>query len=75
MYQCKSKAIKNRNIRFLYWDVGFFGVVNGVAGTFTAVFALRMGATDQQIGLLSALPALVYIFWFIPAWRIRHSDG
>ena len=66
-------TIESRNVRSLYWDVALWGVTNGIAGTFTAVFALRLGATDQQIGLLSALPALVYVLWFIPAGRLVES--
>jgi MFS family permease len=72
--RCKSKAIEHHNIRILYLDVGLYGVTNGIASTFMAVFALRMGASDQQIGLLAALPAFVYIFWFIPAGRLVESS-
>jgi MFS family permease len=67
------KIQHSSNIKYLYWDVTFWGVTNGIAATFTTVFALRMGATDQQVGLISALPALVYMLWFIPAGRLVES--
>ncbi len=70
----RSKTtITQNNIRNLYGDVAAFGVINGIAGTFLSVFALRMGATNQDIGLLTALPALIYVLWFVPAGRLVES--
>lgn len=62
-----------RNTRFLYLDVTFWGVANGIASTFTTIFALRLGATDQQVGFISALPALIYLLWYLPAGRLVES--
>lgn len=61
------------NIRNLYGDIAAWGVTQGIHSAFLSVFALRMGATPQQVGLIAALPALVYIFWFIPAGRLVES--
>ncbi len=66
-------AITQHNIRSLYWDIATFGVTNGIAATFLSVYALRLGASGQQMGLLTALPALVYVFCFIPAGRFIES--
>lgn len=62
-----------QNALHLYGDVAWFGIFNGIVGTFISVFAIRLGASDTLIGLLSALPALVTIFWQIPAARIVQS--
>jgi MFS family permease len=66
-------AIKQNNIRNLYWEMAAWGVTNGIVATFLSVYALRLGASEQQIGLLAALPPLVYIFLFIPAGRFVQS--
>ena len=62
--------VQQRNIRYLYAEIAASGVPNGIAGTFLAIFALRLGATDQEVGLLSALPALVFVLWNIPAGQL-----
>ena len=43
----------------LFLDIAWYGILSGSAVAFIAVYATRQGATDQQIGLLSAAPALV----------------
>ena len=53
--------IKERNILNLYREIAFFGVLSGIASTFLSIFALRLGASSQDIGLISALPALVSV--------------
>jgi MFS family permease len=58
------------NLRLLYTETVWFGVLSGLAGTYVAVYALRLGATNGQIGWLTALPALVTIFWMMPAARL-----
>lgn len=63
-------GIEAGNLRSLYADTVWFGVLSGVVATYVAVFALRLGATTGQIGWLTALPALVSIFWSLPAARL-----
>jgi len=63
-------TIKGRNLRNLYLDTVWFGVLSGLVATYVAVFALRLGATTSQIGWLTALPALVNVVWLIPAARL-----
>jgi MFS family permease len=65
-----ADTVEGRNIRNLYAETSWFGVINGLAGTFMSVFALRLGATTAQVGWLAALPALVNVVWLIPAARI-----
>jgi MFS family permease len=65
-----TRTIENRNIRNLYTETTWFGVLNGLTATFMSVFALRLGATTDQVGWLTALPALVSVVWLIPAARL-----
>jgi len=58
------------NYRLLYREVAWMGITNAIAGTFTGVFAVRLGASNQLLGLLVSLPALIGIFWQLPAARM-----
>jgi MFS family permease len=63
-------TVEGRNLRSLYLDTVWFGVLSGLTATYVSVFALRLGATTGQLGWLTALPALVNIVWLIPAARL-----
>ena len=65
-----ADTVEGRNLHNLYLETIWFGVLSGLAGTYVAVFALRLGATTGQVGWLTALPALVNIVWLIPAARL-----
>jgi MFS family permease len=55
------------NLRHLYWDIFWFGVLAGSTLAFLSVFAARLGASGLQIGLLSAGPALASLAITLPA--------
>ncbi len=57
------------NFIHLYLDIGWFGVLSGSAMNFLSVYMTRLGASSIQIGLLSAIGAMVTIFLAIPAGR------
>jgi MFS family permease len=57
------------NFTHLYLDMGWFGVLSGSAINFLNIYAVRLGATGQQIGLLGAMAALVSLTCAIPAGR------
>lgn len=61
----------------LYQEIAWFGVLSGTTIAFLAVYATRQGATNEQIGLLSAVPALVNLLFALPAgsWLSRRSIG
>ncbi|RPJ40321.1 MAG: MFS transporter, partial [Chloroflexi bacterium] len=61
----------------LFLDMAWFGVLSGSTIAFVAVYATRIGATNAQIGLLSALPALVNLLFALPAgsWLSRRRLG
>jgi MFS family permease len=53
----------------LYLDIAWFGVLSGTTIAFVAVFAARQGADALQIGLLNAGPAIMNLFFTLPAGR------
>jgi predicted MFS family arabinose efflux permease len=57
------------NIRQLYWDVLWFGILAGSTLAFQSVYAVRLGATGLQIGLISAGPAVVGLMFTLPSGR------
>ena len=56
-----------RNFIHLYFDIGWFGVLTGTTLAFLSVFATRIQASGQQIGLISAGPAVVNLLFTLPA--------
>lgn len=63
--------VSSENNRWnLYRDIAWYGVLSGVSLTFTGVFALRLGASNLMVGLLTSLPALINILFQIPAARL-----
>lgn len=61
------------NFRHLYWDIGWFGVLNGSALSFLTVYATRVGADPLQIGLLTAGPAVINLLATLPSGRWLES--
>ena len=64
------RAMSRGNIGILYREIAWFGVASGIVNTFTSVFAVRLGASNQLLGLLASLPAMVGIVWQLPAARL-----
>jgi MFS family permease len=61
-----------RNAWYLVLEM-FWATFLGAAATFNTAFAIRLGATDTQVGLLTSLPALLAIVVLIPAGRFLNS--
>jgi MFS family permease len=61
----------------LFFDIGWFGIVNGTTIAFLAVYATRQGASPVQIGLLSAIPGLITLLFALPAgnWLSHRPMG
>jgi MFS family permease len=55
------------NLRQLYWDVFWFGILAGSTLAFQSVFAARLGASGLQIGLLTAGPAVINLLFTLPS--------
>lgn len=58
------------NVIHLFWDIGWWGLYMGSTVAFLTIYATRCGATAQQIGLLSALPALLAMTISLPVGRL-----
>lgn len=57
------------NFIHLYFDIAWFGVLSGSAINFLNIYAVRLGASALQVGLIAAMPAVVNLFLAIPAGR------
>lgn len=55
-----------KNFRNLYFDIAWFGVLNGSAISFLTIFAARLGANTGQIGLVNATPAMISLILALP---------
>jgi hypothetical protein len=66
--------VRAANYRRVQLDSVFIGVVNA-SGTFLPVFLLRMGASANDVGLLTALPAFVALALAIPFGRYLQARG
>ena len=60
---------QERNIALLYLDIASASVLSAAA-SFNSAFALRLGATNALIGLMTSLPALITMLAMIPASAI-----
>ena len=58
----------DRNAWYLVLEM-FWAAILASAATFNAAFAIRLEATNTQIGLLTSLPALLAVIVSIPAGR------
>lgn len=65
----EPRLILRWNLRQLYWDVFWFGILAGSTLSFQAVYAARLGASGFQIGLLSAGPAVINLIFTLPSGR------
>lgn len=64
-----AAPLQRLTFRHLYWDVFWFGVLQGSAIAFLSVYAARLGAGAFQISLLSSGPAVVNLLASLPAGR------
>lgn len=55
-----------KNFVNLYFDIGWFGVLNGSILAFISVYAARIGGTSTQVGLIVAAPAMVNLIFSLP---------
>ncbi|CAN5501337.1 hypothetical protein BH10CHL1_BH10CHL1_41300 [soil metagenome] len=66
-------AAYRATFRYLYWDIGWFGILSGSALSFISIYATRLHATAFHLGLLNAGPALIGLFFTLPAGRWLHN--
>lgn len=65
------------NFNHLYFDIGWWGLLNGSVLVFLNIYASRLGASTFQLGLLTAVPALVNLAFTFPVGSLtrRWSSG
>jgi len=63
-----------RNIWYLYVEV-LWAALLSAAAAFNSTFAVRLGASNALIGLLSSIPSLFAVFLLIPAARFLESKA
>ncbi|MDD5370992.1 MAG: MFS transporter [Anaerolineaceae bacterium] len=65
------------NFSHLIADIAWFGVLNGSTIAFLSIYAARLGASTQQLGLLNAVPAIINLMFALPAghWLETHVHG
>ncbi len=63
------------NLIHYYWDIGWWGLYAGTLMPFLSVYAVRSGATNEQLGLLTAAPAAISLLLSLPVgrWSQRFS--
>ncbi|MGC9346767.1 MAG: MFS transporter [Anaerolineae bacterium] len=69
------KHLRQRNIWRLYQDLIWLGFASAAA-TYINVYALRLGASKELIGLRTSIPSLIVVLLRIPAarWMERTAD-
>lgn len=61
-------SVEERNARDVLVDGIGVGIASGI-GTFLSVFMVRLGASDFQVGLITAMPALTGMLFALPIGR------
>src|SRR5690348_10232260 len=64
------------NYHHLVLDMTWFGLATAATSRFMSVYAIRLGATPIELGLISSLPAIVLLFSssFGGWWMKRHDN-
>ena len=73
--QALTPAQVDSNIRHLVGDIAWFGFVWGSIIAFLQVYTVRLGASGLLVSAITYGPALIAIFWQIPAGRIMVRKG
>ena len=61
-----STSDLNHNIKINIWHGALQNLANSVFTPFLGIFAIKLGATNSQVALLSSLPALMSVSAMIP---------
>lgn len=63
------------NARHLVWDIAWFGIAWGLLINFLQVYVVRLGASSLLVGAITYGPALIGIFWQMPAAALMTRAG
>jgi MFS family permease len=67
IFQTNTPKAYVANFIHLYFDIGWFGVLSGSAVNFLTIYAARLGGSGFEIGLLTAVGAMVSLMLAIPS--------
>jgi len=71
-----SEPIERANYQHYVRDIAWFGLALAATSRFLSVYAIRLGATDLEIGLLASIPALFLAFSSsLGAWWRSHNES
>ena len=74
LFNLQVDRAEDRNAWYLVVEM-FWASMLASAATFNAAFALRLGATNTQVSLLSSIPALMAVLVSIPAGRFLNRQS
>ena len=66
--------VYQNNFKHYYFDIAWFGVLNGSILAFLSIYCARIGASGQQIGIISAMPAIANIIFTLPAGSLMKKQ-
>jgi hypothetical protein len=66
----EARERTEHNVRTLCREVTWAGIAGGIVTSFLSIFALRLGATPFEVGLLTTGPAVAGILFPLPAARM-----
>jgi len=68
------RHVRQRNIWHLYQDLVWLGLATA-ATSYISVYAIRLGASEGQLGLLTSVPSLLMVLLRIPAARLTERTA
>lgn len=74
-YPADLPAELTHNFFHLYCDISWWGIYMGSTVAFLSIYAARSGASREELGLLTAVPALVSLVLSLPAGWITRRLG
>jgi MFS family permease len=71
-----APSTENGNFRHLVLDIAWYGLALAAYGRFLSVYAIKLGATPIEQGLLTSLPALILLIFASLGnwWTKRYTD-
>ncbi len=70
-----TPALIEKNVRYLVMEIAWYGVLLGTTINFMQLYVVRLGAPGLLISAITFGPALVGIFWQLPAAQLISRGG
>lgn len=72
-----TPQVENANYHHLVMDMAWFAVALAATSRFLSIYAIHVGASALQLGLINSLPALILLISasFGTWWRRRHTTS